>query len=132
MSERLSSESHRLEPDGSGPGSGAYPLSGGELVDGFMSLVGEATVNACGVAVAMSQGHSWAPTPSNGQMVNVGTLPVVPCSDVSSVGDGKARRQLMLSGGGGGVVVVRGRESRLHGEGLQRDRSINAMGGGRW
>ena len=28
----------------------------GELLDGFMSLVGEATVNACGVAVAMPQG----------------------------------------------------------------------------
>jgi hypothetical protein len=26
----------------------------------------EATVNACGVAVAMWQGHSWAPHPSNG------------------------------------------------------------------
>ena len=33
----------------------------------LISVVGrEATVNACGVAVAMWQGHSWAPHPSNG------------------------------------------------------------------
>ena len=27
----------------------------------------EATMNVCGVVVAMPQGHSWAPNPSNGQ-----------------------------------------------------------------
>ena len=31
----------------------------------------EATVKACGVAVAKPQGHSWAPNPSNGLRVNV-------------------------------------------------------------
>jgi hypothetical protein len=30
-------------------------------------------VKGCGVAVAMLQGHSWAPTPSKGSRVNVGT-----------------------------------------------------------
>jgi hypothetical protein len=30
-------------------------------------------VNACGVTVAMPQGHSWAPAPSNGWIVNMGT-----------------------------------------------------------
>ena len=35
-------------------------------------------MNACGVAVAMLQGHSWASTLSNGWEVNVGTIPPVP------------------------------------------------------
>ncbi len=92
----------------------------------------EATVKVCGVAVAMLQGHSWAPTPSNGSGVNVGTIPAVPDPGSSQLSGGKARRRLMLSGWGGGPVVVRGRESRLHGEGVQRDRSLQAFPGGRW
>ena len=40
--------------------------------------VREATVKVCGVAVARLQGHSWAPTLSNGQKVNVGTILSVP------------------------------------------------------
>ena len=32
-----------------------------ELRGGLRSLASEATVKACGVAVAISQGHSWAP-----------------------------------------------------------------------
>gem|GEM_PF-4918983 len=43
-----------------------------------MSLTEEATVKVCGVAVAIPQGHSWAPPLSNGTTVNVGTLPVAP------------------------------------------------------
>ena len=35
-------------------------------------------MNACGVAVARLQGHSWTPTLSNGWKVNVGTIPPVP------------------------------------------------------
>jgi hypothetical protein len=102
-----------------------------ELVGGFMSPGGEATVNACGVTVAMSQGHSWTPTPSIGARVNVGTLRVVPPFRPARAAGGKARRRLMPSGGDGGVVVVRAWESRVHGEGPQRDRSINAERGGR-
>lgn len=34
---------------------------------GLVDVAGrEATVKVCGVVVAMLQGHSWAPTPSNG------------------------------------------------------------------
>jgi hypothetical protein len=55
----------------------------------------EATVNACGVVVVMLQGHSWAPTPSNGSMVNVGTIPAVPSPASSLLVGGKARRRLM-------------------------------------
>ena len=83
-------------------------------------------MNACGVAVAMLQGHSWAPTPSNGSTVNVGTIPAVPSPASSLLVGGKACRRLMLPGWGGGPVVVRGRESRSHGEGVQRVRSNEA------
>jgi len=90
-------------------------------------------VKICGVAAAMLQGHSWAPIPSNGSRVNVGTIPVVPAPARSQrPGDGKARRRLTRPGRGGGPVVVRGRESRSHGEGVQRDRGINAPTGVRW
>lgn len=88
-------------------------------------------MNACGAATAMLQGHSWAPTLSNGSRVNVGTISAVPSPASSQLVGGKARRQLMLPGWGGGPVVVRGRESRSHGEGVQRVRSINAEHGGR-
>jgi hypothetical protein len=91
----------------------------------------EATVNVCGVAVAMLQGHSWAPIPSNGPRVNVGTTPTVPFPASSQPVGGKARRRLMRSGWDGGPVVVRARESRAHGEGVQCVRSINAARGGR-
>ena len=91
-----------------------------------------ATVKACGVAVAMLQGHSWAPTPSKGSRVNVGTISAVPSPASSQLVGGKARRRPMPSGWGGGPVVVRGRESRSHGEGVQRVRSIKADRGVRW
>jgi hypothetical protein len=90
-------------------------------------------VKACGVAVARLQGHSWAPTPSNGWRVNVGTDLLVPSRrPARAAEDGKARCRLTPPGWGGGPVVVRGRESRSHGEGVQRGRSRNADRGGRW
>ena len=92
----------------------------------------EATPKACGVGVAMLQGHSWAPTPSKGSRVNVGTIPAVPVPASSQLVGGNARRRLMPSGWDGGPVVVRARESRAHGEGVQRVRSVNVDRGGRW
>ena len=89
-------------------------------------------MNACGVAVAMLQGHSWTPTLSKGSRVNVGTIPAVPERASSQLAGGKVRRRPMLSGWDGGPVVVRGRESRPHGEGVQHDRSPSADRGGRW
>ena len=123
----------RLEPGGSGPQSSAHlhkvvwgtPRSG-EVADQ------EATMKDCGVVVAMLQGHSWAPTLSMGSGVNVGTIPVAPYPASCQLAGGKARRRLMPPGWDGGPVVVRGRESRLHGEGVQRDRSIHAEHGVRW
>jgi len=86
-------------------------------------------MKVCGVVVAMRQGHSWAPNWTSGHAVNVGTVPTVP---PPAVPGGKVRRRLMPSGRGGGPVVVRGRESRPHGEGVQWDRSRRSSCGGRW
>jgi hypothetical protein len=62
-----------------------------------------------------------------GNRLRVASLPA------SQVRSGKARRLLMTRGRGGGSVVVRGRESRPHGEGTQRVRNAgNGMSGGRW
>lgn len=134
-----SQETLQLESGGSGLVSNAHSRDGGHDhavargTPGLGDVAGrEATVNACGVAVAMLQGHSWAPTPSIGSAVNVGTIPAVPDPRCVQQRGGKARRRPMLSGWGGGPVVVRGRESRSHGEGVQRVRSTEAGGGARW
>jgi hypothetical protein len=74
-----SQETHQLEPDGSGLGCSAHPHGDVRGTLWPVRLAGrEATVKVCGVAVAMLQGQSWAPTPSNGLRVNVGTIPAVP------------------------------------------------------
>lgn len=131
-------ESLRLEPGGLGPVSSAHPRSVSSDVVGWgTSGLGdvasrEAVVNVCGVAAAMLQGHSWAPTPSNGSTVNVGTTVTIPSPCSSLLFGGKVRRRPMSSWWGGGPVVVRGRESRSHGEGVQRVRGINVFVGGRW
>ena len=65
-------------------------------------------------------------------MVNVEPLPESPSSPPRQGGDGQARRRLMSPGWDGVLVVVRGRESRPHGEGGQRVRSRGTgMAGGR-
>jgi hypothetical protein len=133
----------QLEPGGSGLVSSAHPDHGtvdcgvGVMVGGTSGPVGvagrEATVKGCGVVVAMLQGHSWAPTPSTGSTVNVGTILAVPFPASVRLVGGKARGRLMPPRWGGGPVVVRGRESRSHdeshGEGVQRVRS-NAVATG--
>lgn len=122
----------QLEPGGSGLVSNAYPRMAWGTSAPVDVAGAKATVNACGVTVAMLQGHSWAPTPLNGSSVNVGTILVVPSSVSSQLIEGKTYRRLMPSGWGGGPVVVRGRESRSHGEGAQCVRRIRANPGGRW
>ena len=87
----------------------------------------EATVKDCGVAVARLQGHSWAPTPLKGSRVNAGTTSLVP-----TITAGKTCRRSMPAKWGGGPVVVRARESRVHGKGVQCARRIDVRRGGRW
>jgi hypothetical protein len=80
-------------------------------------------MKACGVVVAKQQGHSWAPTPSSGSRVNVGTTLKAPSPTNIPLVGGKTRCRSKPSKWDGGPVVVRGRESRLHGEGVQRNGS---------
>ena len=61
-------------------------------------------------------------------MVNVGSAP---CAPGRWWRPGKARCRLMGAGRGGVRVVVRGRESRLHGEGGQQNRGMRSRSGGR-
>src|SRR5919109_4587372 len=63
-----------------------------------------------------SAGEKLGATPIDRTAVNVGTRLVA----ASPFGAGKAQRRLMPPGGDGASVVVRGRESRPHGEGRQR------------
>src|SRR3954453_17490284 len=74
----------------------------------------------------MPRGYSRVPTSSSDQSVNTGTLPAPPGA-VSSRDEppGWVHRRPIGSGEDGAAVVLRGRESRSHGEGRQRDR----MGG---
>jgi hypothetical protein len=96
---------------------------GGQLRVGLGLAGSEATVKICGVVVARLQGKSWAPIPSNGHVVNVGTVIESPSLPVSLIGSGKAHRPLTARWWGGALVVVRGRESRSHGQGEQQVRS---------
>jgi hypothetical protein len=93
---------------------------------------GKAISNVCGVDVARPQEQSWAPHLSNGHEVNVGTVASVPSPPGRVLGGGNARCRRMPARWDGGPVVVRGRESRSHGEGVQRDRRRDAERGGRW
>ena len=57
----------QLEPDGSGLVSDAHsPRLWWGTLEPILVVGSEATMNACGVVVAMSQGYSWAPPLSNG------------------------------------------------------------------
>ena len=61
----VASRTHLAEVITSGVAGCGCP--GGELAGRRMSSVREAMVKACGVAMAMVQGHSWVPIPLNGQ-----------------------------------------------------------------
>ena len=71
--------------------------------------------------------------PVDRDMVNVGTVRDRPCAPARHAGVwGQAHRRLVVAWRGGAFVVVRGRESRSHGEGGQRVRRPRCgMPGGR-
>jgi hypothetical protein len=91
-------------------------------------------VKAHGVVVAMPLGQSWAPTPSIGGVVNVGTIRCRP-RPVQPVREWAGASSAAGAGWGGGLVVVAGvttrdggRESRSQGEG---DQQVGSRGVGR-
>ena len=73
----------------------------------------------CGEAAGAQLGTS----PVDRLVVNVGTIPTPPIPPPIQGGGGQARRRLSAPGWDGALVVVRGRESRPHGEGGQRVRN---------
>jgi hypothetical protein len=87
---------------------------------------GEATRKDCGVLVAMLQGEELGADPVDRVVVNVGTVPGSPVAPPAVGVGGRVRCRPMAPGRGGGSVVVRGRESRPHGEGAQRASSVDA------
>ena len=98
--------------------------------------VREACVGGHGECLRRSRGEAAGEElgtyPVDRLMVNVGTVARSPFLPVSQTGSGKACRLLMVWWRGGGSVVVRGRESRPHGEGTQRVcRDGTGMPGGR-
>jgi hypothetical protein len=69
-------------------------------------------------------GEQLGTTSADWCMVNAGTLSGSPFPLASQAGGGQARCRLLALGGDGAAVVVRGRESRPHGEGRQQVRSV--------
>lgn len=96
--------------------------------------VGRPSPRCCGFGGGEAVAAELGADPVDRHTVNVGTLVGSPSPPPSQGGDGQAHRRLMAWRGGGGSVVVRGRESRLHGEGTQRvrRRCDGTPGGGRW
>jgi hypothetical protein len=126
-------EVDRLEPGGSGPGwqCAARPYNREERprragcgVGGHGEVLRGSRGQACrGKAGRRSRRPVCG---ERGNRLWVASLPA------GQVGSGKARGLLMTQRRGGGSVVVRGRESRPHGEGTQRVRNAGTgMPGGR-
>ena len=104
----------------------ATPMSAANV---DQEAIGEGLRRTRGEAV----GEELGAEPADWHMVNAGTVPVPPSPSSIQDGGGQDHRRLMAPGRGGGPVVVRGRESRPHGEGAQRVRSAGAgMSGARW
>jgi len=125
---------NRLQPGGCGPGSSArLSLRTRKATPKPTIDVGGEAIEEClrrtrGEAAAAKLGAD----PVDRCMVNVGTVSVLPSPASGLLVGGQVHRRLMTPGRGGGFVVVRGRESRSHGEGTQRVRSaVAGMSGGR-
>src|SRR4051812_45407452 len=105
-------------------GRGAHPLfmTGRELLGGDFHLRREAMVKVCGVAVAMPRGQSRVPPSISDPAVNTGTIRRRFRPSAASLLAGIGAPSAERVGWGGAVVVLRGRESRSHGEGRQRFR----------
>jgi hypothetical protein len=115
---------NRLQPGGYGPDRSARS---GEVRPGD-SVVGQSGRRG-GHGEGLRRSHGDAAgeklgaSPVERSAVNVGTVLGSSSPPAGQVGGGQARRQLWAQGPGGALVVVRGRQSRLHGEGEQSSRS---------
>jgi hypothetical protein len=115
--------SNRLQPGGFGPDSSARPGCRATSKSGHVDRPGgheEGLRRTRGEAA----GEELGTAPVNRCVANVGTRLGLPIPPASQAGGGQVRRRLMTPGGGGAPVVVRGRESRPHGQGGQQVRSL--------
>ena len=125
----------RLEPGGCGPVGSARPSmctrtgDFGSVVDDRGGGHGEGLRRSRGEAAGEKLGADTV----DRSIVNVGTASGRPSAPSGQGGAGKARCQLTARWWDGALVVVRGRESRPHGEGGQqlRKRRVGTSGG-RW
>jgi hypothetical protein len=105
---------------------------GRRLRNRLLTPVRRPSEKVCGVSDGEAAAAELGADPIDRNMVNVGTVPGSPFPASCQLVGGQAHRQLTARGRGGGSVVVRGRESRPHGEGTQRVRSWTCgMPGGR-
>ena len=108
-------------------------VCGRRLRNRLFASVGRPSPQCCGFGDGEAVAAKLGTDPADRHTVNVGTVPRSPSPASNRLVGGQAHRQLTAPGWGGGPVVVRGRESRPHGEGAQRVRSrCDGMPGGRW
>jgi len=106
---------------------------GQRLRSRLLTSVGRPSPQFCGFGGGEAVAAELGADPADRHMMNVGTRIGSPSPASSQLVGGQAHRQLTARCGGGGSVVVRGRESRLHGEGAQRvRRCCDGMPGVRW
>ena len=99
----------------------------------LLTLVGRPSPQYYGFGDGEAVAAKLGADPADRRMMNVGTVAWLPSPPGNRSGDGQVHRRLMIVQRGGGSVVVRGRESRPHGEGTQRVRRTRCgTSGGRW
>ena len=109
------------------------PCSGLRLRNRLLMSVGRPSPRCCGFGDGEAVAEKLGADPADRHAVNVGTVSGSPFPASIRLVGGQAHRRLTAPGRGGGSVVVRGRESRPHGEGTQRVRSCcDGTPGGRW
>jgi hypothetical protein len=124
---------NQLQPGGYGLGSGARMIESSDQRLSGRSKMGrpggheESLRRTRGEAA----GEKLGSYPANRSRVERGNLCGAARLPTSQVGEGKDRRRPIAPRRGGALVVVRGRESRPHGEGGQQARSeVIGMPGG--
>ena len=93
---------------------------GRRLRSRLLAPVGRLSGKVCGVSESEAAGEKLGVSLVERNIVNMGTDPGLSLPLRCQCGGGQVHRRPIASGRGGASVVVRGRESRPHGEGRQR------------
>ncbi|GAA3838596.1 hypothetical protein GCM10022403_083790 [Streptomyces coacervatus] len=128
-------EAHRLQPGGYGPGCSTRRLVSYVSTTSASDVLADAEGHGEGLRRNRGEaaGRKLGAAPADRSTVNMGTASRLPNHPRHQRGWGQTHRRLTAVERGGAFVVVRGRESRPHGEGRQRVRSKRTgRAGGRW